>query len=102
MSFKSLIVLCFLAVVVAIQAGDVKINIPPPTQRPFEIHGQGGGNDRNTGFGGSIDGKVQAWKSDNGKHSIDVTGGASKYGIGSKWGSSPTDRRVGGQYTYRW
>lgn len=100
MACKNILILCFLAIILAINA-EVKINIPTPTPRPIQIYGYGGGNDRNTGFGGSIDGKVRAWTSDNGRHSVDVTGGLSKYGIGSKWGSSPTDRRVGGQYTYR-
>lgn len=74
---------------------------PPPTPRPFQIRAQGGGYDRNNGFGGSVDANVRAWQSNNGRHSVDVNGGLSKYGIGSRWGSSPTEHRYGAQYNYR-
>lgn len=75
--------------------------IPTPKPFPIQVQGQGGGNfDRKTGIGGSLDVNGRAWTSDNGRHSVDVNAGASKYGIGTR-NPSPTDYRAGASYRYR-
>ncbi|XP_073830135.1 diptericin-D-like [Musca autumnalis] len=59
-----------------------------------------GGGSRKDGFNVNADVRKNVWESQNGRHSIDVTGGYSQH-LGGPYGNSRPDFRGGGVYTFR-
>ncbi|XP_073830134.1 diptericin-A-like [Musca autumnalis] len=73
---------------------------PPQQQiKDPQVHVNGGGS-RKDGFNVNADVRKNVWESQNGKHSVDLTGGYSQH-LGGPYGNSRPDYRGGGVYTYR-
>ena len=77
-----------------------KFNFQTPAPIPLPQLQGGGGGSRSHGFDVGLQATEQVWKSDNGRHSVDVTG---QYGqhLGGPYGSSRPQGGGGARYTFR-
>ncbi|XP_037952049.1 diptericin-A-like [Teleopsis dalmanni] len=113
MHFKLVILFCALTAVLAYpyepsELADAAIENADLAYYEFqpELHrerrqltAQGGGSP-GKGFDINVDGRAPVWKSENGRHQIDATGGYSQH-LGGPYGNSRPDFRGGAVYTFR-
>uniref|UniRef100_A0A1I8PF92 Attacin C-terminal domain-containing protein n=1 Tax=Stomoxys calcitrans TaxID=35570 RepID=A0A1I8PF92_STOCA len=72
---------------------------PPAQIKDPKIYASGGGSPKD-GYNVNVDVRKNVWESQNGRHSIDATGGYSQH-LGGPYGNSRPDFRGGASYTYR-
>ncbi|XP_075155438.1 diptericin-D-like [Haematobia irritans] len=72
---------------------------PPQPIKDPKISASGGGQP-NTGYNLNLDVRKNVWESQNGRHSVDATGGYSQH-LGGPYGNSRPDFRGGAVYTYK-
>ncbi|XP_050325320.1 diptericin A-like [Bactrocera neohumeralis] len=102
MSLKVLILFGLLSAVLAFPRDDRQDpwrQNPQPPQRQPQFNLQGGGSPKQ-GIDLSLDTRVPVWQSPNGRHEFDATGQYSQH-LGGRYGNSPPNWGVGGQYTFR-
>ncbi|XP_017033193.1 diptericin A [Drosophila kikkawai] len=78
---------------------DMTMPSTPPPSYPLNLQG-GGGGQRGDGFGFNVGGSQNVWRSDNGRHEVDVN---ARYGqhLGGPWGNSQPSYDIGTVYRYR-
>nr|WRF81032.1 diptericin A [Drosophila pseudoobscura] len=91
---------CMVGAVVAYPAEDMTMPSTPSPRYPLNLQGGGGAQERE-GFNFGVRGSENVWRSDNGRHEIDVNGGYSQR-LGGRWGNSEPSYNVGTNYRYRW
>ncbi|KAH8270817.1 hypothetical protein KR018_005644 [Drosophila ironensis] len=80
----------------------VEIKVPPTPKPEITLNLQGGGGgQRGDGFGFHVSGSQNVYKSDNGRHEVDVNGGYGQH-LGGPYGNSQPSYNFGANYKYRW
>ncbi|KAH8275266.1 hypothetical protein KR026_004128 [Drosophila bipectinata] len=98
MQFTIILVL-FCGIIGSILAHPMPEEATPPPKYPLNLEG-GGGGQRGDGFGFHVSGSENVWRSDNGRHEIDLNG---KYGqhLGGPYGNSDPSYQFGANYRFR-
>ncbi|BFG05966.1 diptericin A [Drosophila madeirensis] len=92
---------CIVGAVVAHPSpDDMTMPSTPAPRYPLNLQGGGGAQERE-GLTFGVRGSENVWRSDNGRHEIDVNGGYAQR-LGGQWGNSEPSYSVGTNYRYRW